>query len=445
MMEAVSIQSQPHSLAPEWERIEWLAWHALCVRRDQKDDDAETARLHELQAKVASIRYVDGVWAALGIVDLTEIELDILACVVAPEMEPRIGWMYRELQSGSSSPYPSLALLQELLVLDSSWVASLHEAVGKDAALRKHRLIRVEGTGPFAPLQPAEGLSTRLAGGYAEPPPPPGSMLVHQPGDWDDLVLPADRIAMMREFLLWIEQRHVVVGEWGGKHVGGPIALFSGPSGTGKTFASSVLANALGWPLYRVNLGELVSKYIGETEKNLNLLFEAASGRSLVLQFDEADSLFGKRGEVKDARDRYANMGVSHLLACIEAHNGPCILTTNLRKHLDSAFARRFQVVIDFPRPDAADRARLWRRLLPPHAPIEKDIDPLFLGRAVALSGGNICNAALHAAYLAAGEGLAINRGHVALAVWRELTKGGREVARRDMGDLANDLPATMA
>jgi len=443
-MEALSMPPRLHSLAPEWERMEWLAWHVLCARRGQKVSDTETARLHELQTKVATIRGSDGTWAALGITDLTEMELDILVCVVAPELEPKIAWIYRELQLGSNASYPSLALIQELLALDSTWVAALHEAVNKHATLRNRRLIRREDADHFAPIRPVEGLAVHLAGGHAEPAPPPGSTLVQLQGDWDDLILPEDRIVMLREFLLWIEQQHVVVGEWGGKYVGGPIALFSGPSGTGKTFASSVIASALGWPLYRVDLGRLVSKYIGETEKNLNALFEAANDQQMVLQFDEAESLFGKRGEVKDAHDRYANMGVSHLLACIEAHHGPCILTTNLRKHLDTAFARRFQMVIDFPRPDAADRARLWHRLLPPHAPMEKDVDPQLLGRAVSLSGGHIRNAALHASYLAAGEGVSINRGHVALAVWRELTKDGREVSRRDMGELANDFPKAL-
>ena len=445
VMEAMAVERQPDSLAAEWERIEWLAWHALCVRRGQQVGEAETVRLHELQAKVTQIRENGGIWESSGVSGLTEMELDILACVVAPELEPRIGWMYRELQTGSNSPYPSLSLIQELLALDSSWVACLHDAVDKQAALRFRRLIRVDDADVFAPIRPVDGLAVRLAGGRAKAVPPPGAVPVHLQGEWSDLVLPADRVAMLREFLLWIEKRHIVVDQWGGKHVGGPFALFAGPSGTGKTFAASIIANALGWPLFRVNLGALVSKYIGETEKNLNALFEAADGQPLVLQFDEADSLFGKRGEVKDARDRYANMGVSHLLACMEAHRGPCILTTNLRKHLDTSFARRFQMVIDFPRPNAADRARLWRRLLPPKAPVEQDVDPLMLGRAVVLSGGGIRNAALHAAYLAAGEGAPINRGHIARAVWRELSKDGREVARRDLGELANDLPEVPA
>jgi len=219
------------------------------------------------------------------------------------------------------------------------------------------------------------------------------------------------------------------------------VALFTGPSGTDKTLAASVLANELGWPLYRVDLGILVSKYIGETEKNLNRLFDAAFDQPMVLQFDEADSLFGQRGQVRDARDRYANMEVSHLLARIEAHRGPVILTTNLRQHLDSGFFRRFQTVIDFPRPDEAARIELWTRSLPSGAPITANLDPKFLGHAVNLTGGAIHNAALHAAYLAAGTGQSIGLPQVALAIWRELSKDGREVNPVDLGALAQWLP----
>ena len=184
-----------------------------------------------------------------------------------------------------------------------------------------------------------------------------------------------------------------------------------------------------------------MSKYIGETEKNLNRLFDAAHGRPMILQFDEADSLFSKRGEVKEARDRYANMEVSHLLARIEAHQGPVVLTTNLRKHLDPAFARRFQVVVDFPRPDAAARTLLWKRLLPPRAPKDGSIDTGFLGQAVNLTGGSIRNAALHAAYLAAGADESLGLRHIALAVWRELGKDGRELSAADLGPLAPHVP----
>jgi len=273
---------------------------------------------------------------------------------------------------------------------------------------------------------------------------PAGTSRIWSRARWADLVLPANCLCQLQEFLYWVRCRRTVVNEWGGEDSGGPVALFAGPSGTGKTFAASVLANELGWPLYRVDIGALVSKYIGETEKNLNSLFDAAHGQDMVLQFDEADSLFGQRGEVKDARDRYANMEVSHLLSRIEAHQGPVILTTNLRHHLDSGFARRFQVVVDFPRPDAAARAKLWRNSLPPAAPFFADLDPTVLGQAVTLTGGAIRNAALHAAYLAAGTGGAIGLSQVALSVWRELAKDGREVNPVDLGGLAQWLPVEM-
>jgi SpoVK/Ycf46/Vps4 family AAA+-type ATPase len=181
----------------------------------------------------------------------------------------------------------------------------------------------------------------------------------------------------------------------------------------------------------------VVSKYIGETEKNLNRLLDTLHGTDAILQIDEVDSLLSKRGEVKEARDRYANMEVSHLLSRIELHDGPVILTTNLRKELDQAFVRRFHIVVDFPRPDAAARSALWRRLLPPRAALAPDLDCKELGEAANLSGGSIRNAALHAAYLAADRGRPIGKREAALAVWRELNKENRQVARSELGALA--------
>ena len=187
-------------------------------------------------------------------------------------------------------------------------------------------------------------------------------------------------------------------------------------------------------------LAGLVSKYIGETEKNLNALFDAAHGENMVLQFDEADSLFSKRGEVKEARDRYANLEVSHLLSRIEVHQGPCILTTNLRDQLDTAFARRFQVVVDFQKPDATARLQLWRRLLPCRAPLADDVDLATLANQVDLAGGSIRNAALHAAVTAAADSSPITMRHLARAVWRELAKAGRPVGTGEIGTLAGFL-----
>lgn len=438
-----AIASLPRDpLGAEWERLELLCHYLSLSREGKLLGDEEIRRLQQLQVQVQHGRRGGGAWAGLLSGPLEALELDVLACVVAPEVQPRIGWAYQSLQRNGAEPYPTLALIQELLALEPVMANGLYHALRREGPLRRGRLIRVDDNlDPYQPIRPEAGVSAQLLGRDFEPPPPPGTQRVSIRASWEDLILPPDRIAMLREFLLWVEQRSTVEEQWGGIFVGGPVALFTGASGTGKTFAAAVLASELGWPLYRVDLGKLVSKYIGETEKNLNALFDAAHGRAMVLQFDEADSLFSKRGEVREARDRYANMEVSHLLTRIEAHCGPCILTTNLRKHLDTAFARRFQAVVEFPRPAAAARAALWQRLLPPRAPRRDEVDPALLGAAVHLSGGGIRNAALHAAYVAAGEGRAIGLSHVALGVWRELTKDGRDVSLVDLGPLARHLP----
>lgn len=429
------------ALDAEWRRLDLLAWCLSKGRRGENLGDEELESLRRLQGEVQLLREPEGVWeTALGFA-LQPLEYDILACALGPELEPRLGWAFQNLQAGTVQPWATRSLIQELLALDAGQGEQLRRALAPGAPLRRRRLVRLEQDDPYRPILPEPWLVARMTGRPLDLPPPPGATLVRQQAGWDDLVLPRSRVAMLREFLLWIEQRDTVVGLWNGQNVGGPVALFTGPSGTGKTFAAAVLAGALGWQLYRVDLGRLVSKYVGETEENLNRLFDAAHGQPMVLQFDEADALFAKRGEVKEARDRYANMEVSHLLTRIEAHDGPCILTTNLRKQMDSAFTRRFQLVVEFPRPDAAARSELWRRLLPPKAPLAPEVDPIFLGAAVALTGGSIRNAALHAAYLAAGEGVAIGLGHLAHAVWRELGKEGREMNPQDLGPLAAHLP----
>jgi SpoVK/Ycf46/Vps4 family AAA+-type ATPase len=248
---------------------------------------------------------------------------------------------------------------------------------------------------------------------------------------------------MLREYLLWLRHRQTVVSSWGGRATGGPIALFAGPSGTGKTLAASVIASELGWPLYRVDLARLVSKYVGETEKNIGRLLDGASGKPLVLQFDEVDALMSRRGEVKDPRDRYANMEVSYLLTRLEEHDGPCVLTTNLRAQIDKAFFRRFQMVVEFPRPDAPARARLWDIMLPPRGPRAPNVD-LQLLSSVNMTGGSIRNAALHAAYLAAEDAAPIDLGHIAIGVFREFAKERPRVMRADLGSLARHLPQTI-
>ncbi len=427
------------TLNAEWERIELLGHCLTLSRQGRSAEDEWIDRLKLLQKQVETARN-GGAWHAAVPEPLTSLEQDVLACAVAPEAAPRVAWMYQGLQPGTPQPYPTPALLQELLALAAADAGGLYAALGSDAPLRRHNLIQFDAEGPFEPVRPGPGVTDLILNRPVAAAVPPGTLPVTVRATWDDLVLPSAQVTILREFLLYIRHRETFVGKWGGSASGGPVALFSGPSGTGKTFAASVLAAELDWPLYRVDLGRLVSKYIGETEKNLNRLFDHAHGRSMILQFDEADSLFSKRGDVKEARDRYANMEVSHLLARIELHDGPCILTTNLRTQLDQAFARRFQIVIDFPRPGASARRQLWRRLLPPSAPFDANVDVNLLGDAVSLTGGGIRNAAVHAAYLAAGAGEPIGLGHIATAVWRELGKEGREVNLSELGPLAEYL-----
>ncbi|ATB39027.1 ATPase [Cystobacter fuscus] len=430
-------------LRAEWERVELLG---QCLVRLRAGGPLEDTLLEPLRTAQAGVRRgreeEDSAWKRLRAAALSALEYDVLACVIAPEVEPKVGWLFQQLQPGAAQPsYPSAALLQELLALRHEEGQRLMVALAEDAPLRRLGLIEREEPGAYAAIRPGRGVAARLLGAPEPPLVIPGALRVAGTARWEELILPPSRLELLREFLLWIRHRQVVVEQWGGRAVGGPVALFAGTSGTGKTFAASVLATELGWPLYRVDLGALVSKYIGETEKNLNRLFGAAHGREVILLFDEADSLFGKRGEVREARDRYANLEVSHLLARIEQHEGPCILTTNLKGHLDPAFTRRFQLVVEFPRPDAQAQARLWRGQLPPRAPLEPDVDPQLLGTAVSLSGGGIRNAALHAAYLAAGTGGPIGLRHLALAIWRELGKDGRDVSLAELGPLRRYLP----
>ncbi len=428
-------------LASEWERVDLLGACLSAYRRGVDIPDDIGQRLDQVQRDVSTLREQDP-WITLSArYDLAPLDQDILACCLAPDAEPRLGWMYQELQYGISSPYPTPALIREMFVLNNEETNLFQQRLAADSPLLRSGMVESQVVDLFQPLQPSARARQQLLGwSLKQGINVPGAVEVTCNASWDDLVLPRHCLRQLKEFILWVTHRQQVEQEWGARVSGGPVALFSGPSGTGKTFASEAVANALGWPLYRVDLGLLVSKYIGETEKNLNALFDAADGKEVVLLFDEADSLFSKRGEVKEARDRYANMEVSHLLSRIERHRGPCILTTNLRKHIDSAFSRRFQMIVEFPRPEAEARTRLWDLHIPPAAPRDANVDSQLLGHEFNLSGGQIRNAALHASFLAAGASRPIGLEHIASAVWTEFSKKGGEQSSASMGRFANLL-----
>ena len=253
---------------------------------------------------------------------------------------------------------------------------------------------------------------------------------------WDDIVLPENPMSMLKELVQMVQSRPKVLEEWGlGKKLAasnGISALFGGPPGTGKTLAAQIIANELGIDLYRVDLSTVVSKYVGETEKNLEKIFSEASESNAILFFDEADAIFGKRSEVKDAQDRYANLEVGYLLQRMESYNGLAILATNLKANLDDAFTRRLQFLIDFPFPDENYRLKIWEVLIPPSLPVEDELDLALMAKRFKLAGGNIRNIILNAAYYAAEDGNYVTMPHLMHGAKREIQKMGKLVQDSD-------------
>ena len=245
---------------------------------------------------------------------------------------------------------------------------------------------------------------------------------------WDDIVLPAEQMDLLRQIAGQVRQRHKVYEQWGfAKKMNrgfGISALFSGESGTGKTMAAEVIANDLRLNLYRIDLSAVVSKYIGETEENLRRVFDAVERMDVILLFDEADALFGKRSEVKDSHDRYANIEINYLLQRMEAFRGLAILATNMKSALDPAFMRRLRFVVNFPVPDFEERRRIWEKALPPQTP-RGSLDYELLAR-LDVTGGDIHSIALRAAFMAAQSGESVTMPILLAAARTELCKLGK-------------------
>jgi hypothetical protein len=254
---------------------------------------------------------------------------------------------------------------------------------------------------------------------------------------WSDLVLPAGEHQTLRDIATQVRHRRKVYVDWGFAAKStrglGLSALFGGASGTGKTIAAEVLARELRLDLYRIDLSQVVSKYIGETEKNLRRVFDAAEAGGAVLLFDEADALFGKRSEVRDSHDRYANVEISYLLQRMESYRGLAILTTNMRTALDGSFLRRMRFVVQFPFPDATLRAEIWRRVFPPQTPVDS-LDVSKLAR-LNIAGGNIRNIALQSAFLAAEMGEPVRMRHVLRAARSEYAKLDKQLTEGEIRD----------
>ncbi len=260
---------------------------------------------------------------------------------------------------------------------------------------------------------------------------------IHPRYGWEDIVLPPDQLMLLHEIVGAVLSRPLVFEAWGvGRKLAasyGVTMLFAGPPGTGKTMAAEVIASDLGLELYKIDLSTIVSKYIGETEKNLERIFNEARSSNAILFFDEADAIFGKRSEVKDAHDRYANIEVSYLLQRMEAYDGVTILATNLRANLDEAFTRRLQFAVDFPFPEEEYRLRIWQTLFPPGVPRAPDLDLAMLARRFKLAGGAIRNIIVNATFLAAADGQCVGMAHLMHGARRELQKMGRLLNEKDL------------
>ena len=256
---------------------------------------------------------------------------------------------------------------------------------------------------------------------------------------WEDLVLPAGVVAQLRDVAARVRHRERVLDEWGmarrSSKGRGVKALFAGDSGTGKTMSAEVVAADLGLDLYVIDLSTVVDKYVGETEKNLDRIFAEADRVNGVLLFDEADALFGKRSEVRDAQDRYANVEVAYLLQRMESFDGLAILTTNLRANLDEAFARRLDAIVDFPVPEEEDRRRLWALNLATGAPIADDVDLAFMAKRFKLSGGSIRNIVLTAAFAAATDDRAVTMADIVRGTEVEYRKLGHLLVESEFGE----------
>jgi len=264
---------------------------------------------------------------------------------------------------------------------------------------------------------------------------------VESPHDWSDLVVLADTQRQLRDITTAVRCRARVMGDWGFErrlaYGRGVVSLFTGPSGTGKTMAASIIARELQMDLFAIDLSSVVSKYIGETEKNLSRIFDDAYNSSAVLLFDEADALFGKRSGVQDARDRYANIEVAYLLQKLEQHDGVVILASNLAGNLDDAFARRIQHRVEFCMPQPVERERIWRGCFPSTAPLHSDVDFCFLSRQFELAGGNISSIVISAACDAAERDEPISMRHLIPRVARELRKLGQLPSRHEFQEYA--------
>ena len=397
--------SEQSALATLWERESVLLPAALIIAADEEGGEIN-ARVERFVRRLSGLVFVSTREAAA-------IEIDLTARIDKPRTEGQ-----RALWTMALSDTAGEEVRAAVEEVASQFRLTAAQIERRAAAIR-------------ASANVAGEIARRLWRDCREQARPRLEDLAHRiipAAGWQDLVLPEPQLAALHELAAQVRHRVRVYGEWGFERQGdrglGISALFFGESGVGKTMACEVLACELDLDLYRIDLSGVVSKYIGETEKNLRRVFDAAEDSGAVLLFDEADALFGKRSEVRDSHDRYANIEVGYLLQRMEAYRGLAVLTTNHRSALDPSFLRRLRFVVQFPFPDEAQRANIWRGVFPAGLP-RTDIDYAKLAR-LQMPGGNIRNVALNAAFLAADEGVPLRMAHLAHSARREAAKDER-------------------
>ena len=376
--------------------------------------------------------------AIIHMAGLGAMEALILVAAVAPHVDEKFDLLYTQLTDRPRVEGLTGEVARTLAARTFEGRLRAAALLSSFAPLMATGLLQLDPPGQLAGRLRADPEMVRWVLGLPAEPEVPSSEFparpLHTVHHLEDAVLPGPVRERLDELASRILHRELVVTEWGfGQYHDnseGLVALFHGPPGTGKTMTAAALAGQLGMPAYVVDLSALVSKYIGETEKHLARVFERAARRRCMLVFDEADAVFGRRTEVSDSHDRYANQEVSYLLARIEAHPGVVVLTTNLLANIDEAFQRRIHVMIEFPEPGVGERVELWRTIPPPDLPLADDVDFDRLAEDFELTGAQIRDATIEAAYLAAADGRVVTRDYLAAGIRRQYEKAGRAVPR---------------
>lgn len=411
-------------------RLEQRAGDAIARPSDDDGADALPA--------AATLRAHGPLADVMSTAGLSPAEALVALAAVAPAIDERYDALYRRLSDRQDAPGLTGDVARTLVARTLEARLAATAMLSPRGRLRAMGLLDVEAPGTMAArLAPDPELVSWLLGlpeGVAAQRgefPARALSTVHS---LDDVVLPGPARDRVDDLVARIAHRDLVVGEWGfGAHhdnTAGLVALFHGPPGTGKTMTAAAIARSTGLPAHLVDLSSLISKYIGETEKHLAAIFDRAARERCILVFDEADAIFGRRTEVADAHDRYANQEVSYLLSRIEQHPGVVILTTNLLANIDDAFQRRIHVMVEFPSPGVAERTRLWRTVLPPALPVDDAVDLDDLAHRYPLTGAQIRDAGLDAAYLAASAEHTVTHAHLVDGVRRQFEKAGRTAPR---------------